>query len=208
MAKLTYSQLEGVWIQNGGSTSLAPVMAAIALAESGGNPSARNDKDNGGTQSSFGLWQISTGTHNPPASNWSDPNENARLAVGKYKSQGLRAWGTYTSGAYTRFLANGVPPSSISGGSTLNVGGTISTTAVASATDSTDYTCAWNLNIPIKGNICVATKSQMRAVLGVSMMGVGLVVGLVGLILLTKYSLDKTGGTQAIASSAKVLAVL
>lgn len=206
MAKLTYSQLEGVWIQNGGSTSLAPVMAAIALAESGGNPSARNDKDNGGTQSSFGLWQISTGTHTPPASNWSDPNENARLAVGKYKSQGLKAWGTYTSGAYTRFLANGVPPSSITTGSVLSSGGTVST--VAATTDSTDNTCAWNLNIPIKGNICVATKTQVRSVIGVLIMGTGTVVALVGLILLTKYSLDKTGGTQAIASSVKTLAVL
>lgn len=204
MAKLTYSQLEGLWIQNGGSSSLAPVMAAIALAESGGNPSARNDKDNGGTQSSFGLWQISTGSHTPPASNWADPNENARLAIGKYKSQGLKAWGTYTSGAYTRFLANGVPPSSVQSGGALTGGGTTVTADVANTSD-VDSTCAWNLAIPVKGNICVATKSQIRSVIGVSVMGVGIVIGLVGLILLTKYSIDKTPAGGAITSAARVL---
>jgi hypothetical protein len=201
MAKLTYSQLEGLWIQNGGSTSLAPVMAAIALAESGGNPSARNDKDNGGTQSSFGLWQISTGTHTPPASNWADPNENARLAVGKYKSQGLKAWGTYTSGAYTRFLANGVPPSSIQSSSALSSG----TSATATAdTSTTDYTCAWNLSIPVKGNVCVATKSQARATLAVLIMGTGLAVALIGLILIVKQSTATASGA-AVVGAARVL---
>jgi hypothetical protein len=176
-------------------------MAAIALAESGGNPSARNDKDNGGTQSSFGLWQISTGTHTPPASNWADPNENARLAVGKYKSQGLKAWGTYTSGAYTRFLANGVPPSSIQSSSALSSG----TPATATAdTSTTDYTCAWNLSIPVKGNVCVATKTQVRSTLAVLIMGTGLVVALIGLILIVKQSTATASGA-AVVGAAKVL---
>ena len=114
---LSYSQLEQLWTQAGGSKSLAPVMAAIAVAESGGNPGAVNPNDNGGTQSSFGLWQISTGTHTPPASNWSNPLENARLAVAKYQSQGLGAWGTYTSGAYKQYLHGaGVPPGANTGG--------------------------------------------------------------------------------------------
>src|SRR5216684_1349787 len=99
-AHLDYAQLEGAWIGAGGPARLAPVMAAIALAESGGNAKAYNPTDNNGTQSSYGLWQISTGTHAPPAANWADPAENARLAVGKWKSQGLGAWGTYASGAW------------------------------------------------------------------------------------------------------------
>src|SRR6185437_5711777 len=53
----------------------------------------------------FGLWQISTGTHSPPAPNWADPVVNAHLAIGKLNSQGLGAWGTYTSGAYRKFLS-------------------------------------------------------------------------------------------------------
>jgi hypothetical protein len=103
------SQLETIWQQAAAGTKYASkawatLMAAIALAESSGNPDAVNNSDNGGTQSSYGLWQISTGTHSPPASNWQDPTENAHLAIGKLNSQGLGAWGTYTSGAYRQYL--------------------------------------------------------------------------------------------------------
>lgn len=201
MTTYTYSQLEGLWIQNGGSVSLAPVMAAIALAESRGVNTARNDKDNGGTQSSFGLWQISTGTHTPPAANWSDPNVNASLAVSKYKSQGLKAWGTYTSGAYQAFLSNGVPPTSVQG-STISTGG--GTTATAVSDTSTAATCAWNLTIPVQGDICVATKTQLRVVIAVTLMGTGLALGVVGLILLTKFATGSAAG-NAITTAAKVI---
>ena len=83
---------------------MAPMMAAIALAESGGNPTALNPNDNNGQQSSYGLWQISNGTHAAPSANWSDPVTNAQLAVQKLSSQGLGAWGTYTSGRYRNYL--------------------------------------------------------------------------------------------------------
>ncbi len=111
--RLSYASLEQLWIQAGGPRSLAPLMAAIALAESGGDPGATNPNDNGGTQTSWGLWQISLGNHNAPAPNWNDPLENARLAVGKYRSQGLGAWGTYTSGAYKQFYQGNVAPGSL-----------------------------------------------------------------------------------------------
>jgi len=110
MATYSYGQLEGLWINAGGSTALAPIMAAIALAESGGNPNATNKTDNGGKQTSWGLWQISDGTHNQPVSGILDPETNAEQAVKKYKSQGLAAWGTYTSGAYKKYLKSGVSP--------------------------------------------------------------------------------------------------
>ena len=105
----TYAQLEGLWISNGGSAALAPIMAAIALAESSGNPTATNATDNGGTQTSWGLWQISDGTHNQPVANILDPNVNAAQAVKKVKSQGLSAWGTYTSGKYKQFMSGAAP---------------------------------------------------------------------------------------------------
>jgi len=115
MANLSFSQLEGLWIQAGGPKVLAPVAAAIALAESSGNPQALNPTDNGGTQSSFGLWQISNGTHSPPSASWADPLTNAKLAVAKYKGAGnsFSPWGTYDSGAYKHFLPSSyVAPSS------------------------------------------------------------------------------------------------
>lgn len=115
MANLSFSELESYWIQAGGSSALAPLMAAIALAESSGNPNSVNRTDNGGRQTSWGLWQISNGDHSEPAPNWNDPLENAKLAVAKYKSQGLGAWGTYTSGAYKQYMQGNVPPSAVTG---------------------------------------------------------------------------------------------
>jgi hypothetical protein len=115
----SFSQLVTIWTEAAAGTKYASkawaeLMSAIAMAESSGNPDAVNATDNGGTQSSFGLWQISTGTHTPPAPNWQDPVTNAHLAIGKLNSQGLGAWGTYTSGAYRKFLSGtGVSPGTL-----------------------------------------------------------------------------------------------
>ena len=103
----SFSQLEQYWIAAGGPPAVAPTMASIAMAESGGNPNAYNPTDNNGTQSSWGLWQISNGTHASVSPTWNDPLTNAQLAVQKFKTQGLSAWGTYTSGAYLNYLPQG-----------------------------------------------------------------------------------------------------
>jgi len=115
---VSYAQAEGLWIKAGGDPSVAAIAAAIMFPESGGNPQAINPTDNNGTQSSWGLWQISTGTHATPDPNWADPLTNAKLAVAKYKGAGnsFRPWGTYNSGAYRRYLQNGVPPDMSAGG--------------------------------------------------------------------------------------------
>jgi cell wall-associated NlpC family hydrolase len=99
----SYSQLERLWISAGGAKSLAPIMAAIAMAESGGNPNAENPS--GAT----GLWQILGAVHPADASRLTDPSVNAKEAVAKYHTQGLKAWTTYTSGAYKKFLQGNVP---------------------------------------------------------------------------------------------------
>jgi hypothetical protein len=113
MADYTYGQLETLWTNAGGSKALAPLMAAIALAESGGNPQATNPDDNGGTQTSWGLWQISNGTHDQPAPGILTPMINAQQAVAKYQAQGLGAWGTYTSGDYRKYYQGATPASSL-----------------------------------------------------------------------------------------------
>ena len=87
------------------------VMSAIAMAESGGNPRAHNavPPDN-----SYGLWQInmlgSMGAARRKefgiTSNEQlyDPVINAKAASRILKSQGLKAWSTYTNGAYKKFM--------------------------------------------------------------------------------------------------------
>lgn len=141
MTTYSYAQLEGIWLQGAAGTKYATkawaaLMAAIAEAESSGRDDALNATDNGGTQSSFGLWQISNGTHTPPSADWSNPLVNAKLAVGKLESQGLGAWGTYTSGAYQKFMQGSVPPDaniSVGAGS-----GTAASNAPGGATATTD----------------------------------------------------------------------
>lgn len=101
MANYSYRQLQDLWVEAGGPAALAPVMAAVALAESGGNPGATNPQDGG-----CGLFQIT-----PAETGCSNPLTNAQQAVRKYNSQGLGAWVTYTNGAYKPFMQPGVVPS-------------------------------------------------------------------------------------------------
>jgi len=107
VATYSFSQLEQLWISAGGPRALAPVMAAIALAESGGNPAAYNPSG------ASGLWQILGAVNPKDQGSLFNPQVNAHEAVLKYKSQGLGAWVTYTSGAYKKFLPKGyVAPTS------------------------------------------------------------------------------------------------
>ena len=90
--------LESLWVAAGGPRSLAHLMAAIAMAESGGNAGAHNPSG------ASGLWQI---LGLPFPGNPFDPLTNARMAVAKWRTQGLGAWVTYTSGAYRAYYAQG-----------------------------------------------------------------------------------------------------
>lgn len=107
MTTYSYSQLESLWEQAGGSTALAPIMAAIALAESSGNSNAVNSSTD-----ATGLWQINlsagNGSYVPGgATNATNPLANAQAAVAIEADQGLTAWTTYTSGAYKQYLQSG-----------------------------------------------------------------------------------------------------
>lgn len=96
----TFSQLEQLWIQNGGSVTAAPMAAAIAMAESGGNAGA-TDNDANGSQDR-GLWQINS--VNGALSTY-DTNQNARAAI-ELSDNGVNwtPWVTFKTGAYKRFL--------------------------------------------------------------------------------------------------------
>jgi len=128
MTTYTYGQLEELWINAGGSSALAPVMAAIAMAESSGVSTAYN------ASGASGLWQILGAVNPSDQSQLFNPIVNAHEAVLKYESQGLGAWVTYTSGAYQKFLQGNVPASAATSGS--NAAST-STTASTSVDPST-----------------------------------------------------------------------
>jgi hypothetical protein len=74
-------------------------MAAIAMAESSGDAGVVN------SIGACGLWQI-----HPYQAGCQSAQANAKMAVGKYRSQGLTAWEAYTNGNYRKFLRGNPPP--------------------------------------------------------------------------------------------------
>jgi hypothetical protein len=115
----SYAQLEQLWINAGGPSAVASVAAAIALAESGGNPLAAYPgttvaAGQGSTTDATGLWQIlGLPSGNFTAAGLTDPVDNAEMAVAKYTQAGdsFTPWQTYTTGAYEQYLQSGVGPS-------------------------------------------------------------------------------------------------
>ena len=99
--------------QAGFSPEQARIMAAIAMAESSGNPRAHNPNASTG-DNSYGLWQInmlgSMGNSRRRQFGISsneqlfNPNTNAAAARAIFDQQGFNAWSVYKSGAYRRFL--------------------------------------------------------------------------------------------------------
>jgi Lysozyme like domain len=188
----TYSQLEGLWIGAGGNKTLAPLMAAIAEAESGGCSTATNPTDNNGTQTSWGLWQISNGTHSQPSADILTGPGNAQAAVAKLSEQGLDAWGTYTSGAYKQYL-NGAVPADLSA---------YTTGSGATGSGSTGAGCLignpFSAQLPLIGNVsagpsCIFSRSQARAVIGALVLAGGGLTAALGLVLLAAYGLGHAG---------------
>lgn len=113
MAALTFSQIRELWIKNGGNPLSADIMAAIALAESGGRTDAHNPKP---PDDSWGLWQINyignlgpsrTQRYGSPGYLVANPDAQAKAAIDiSGNGSNLRPWTTYTSGSYKRFLGS------------------------------------------------------------------------------------------------------
>lgn len=90
MPKFSFQQLEDIWTQAGGSPTFAPMAAAVATAESGGDPNSFNQNSNGTVDR--GLWQINS-IHGSQST--FDPMANARAAVGI--SKGGTDWRPWAS---------------------------------------------------------------------------------------------------------------
>jgi len=209
---LSYQALKSLWIAAGGAKDKADVMAAIAIAESGGRPSAKNTTP---PDYSIGLWQINyygsmlagrTREFGSPAALAASPTAQARAAVAIERQQGLAAWSTYTSGAYKKYL-NGADYSG-SGTDTTGGGGTTGTdasTAATAASYKTDPKCLFGMDLPVIGGVCILTKGQGRAILGSLLIGAGGIITAGGLIILTAYGLKSSGALEGVAKAAQVV---
>lgn len=109
MPNLTQDSLSQLALQAGFQGSDINTAAAIAKAESGGDPSVVGDLNltPGG---SVGLWQINLAAHPQyTAAQLKDPLANARAAYDIYKAAGysFAPWTTYRTGAYAQYVPVG-----------------------------------------------------------------------------------------------------
>jgi hypothetical protein len=190
----TYSQLEGLWINAGGSTVLAPVMAAIAMAESGGCSTALNPSG------ASGLWQILGAVNSADQNSLFNPGVNAKEAVLKYQSQGLGAWTTYTSGAYKAFLSNSTTP---------DTAVTTADTSASASAGSYGTDCAikfpgLDLGITSVGSGCLVTYGTERAIISGLVLGAAGLLALVGFVILAASALGSTPAGRVAESVAPV----
>lgn len=83
------------------------IMAAIAMAESGGKYRVVGTNSNGSTDK--GLWQINS-IHSLESKGYDlfDPEDNAKAAAIVYDKQGYDAWTVYKTGAYKKFIGDNV----------------------------------------------------------------------------------------------------
>lgn len=94
-----------------GFGSDANLAAAVAMAESSGNPAAIGDVNVPVTGSnSYGLWQINSHFHpefGPNFQSLLDPAVNASAAYSIYQQAGFSfsPWSTYKNGAYLAFMS-------------------------------------------------------------------------------------------------------
>jgi hypothetical protein len=233
MPRLSYSQLQTLWINNGGSKALAPIMAAIAIAESGGRTDALNDR---APDYSVGLWQINyygsllpgrTKAYGSPQQLMQDPNRQAKAAISILHGQGLGAWSTYTSGAYKQYV-NGsstaplptlpTTPADDVGGATVQAAG-LQRAGYDAVVDLTPFGIPLNpFKLPgwLAGQLDGATEGATGALTGamwdaiapIVMAGLGVAAGaglvLLGVYVTTKPTVDQTRGDL---QSAAMLAV-
>lgn len=128
---LTQSQIAQLWVANGGNPAQAQTAAAIALAESGGNPNAIGDNGD-----SCGLWQIDTAYHPQYSCSWlSNPANNVAAAMNiSGNGSDWTPWTTYCKsgngvncvgpgqGTYQQYMNGAVTPPG-SPGSAPGIGG-------------------------------------------------------------------------------------
>lgn len=180
MANYTCSQLAQLWVQAGGPSAVANLMASIAMAESSGNPQASNTNTNGTVDR--GLWQINS-VHG--SQNWFDPLTNAQEAVALYKDQGTSPWSSsqphWGSNPACGTAAGPVQTGPV--GAPAGAGGITTLAARGGSSDCVHPFTIFNMSTPL----CFDGIVGMGAAL------LGLVALLVGLLMLTGRTVTAGG---------------
>jgi hypothetical protein len=209
MAVLTYAQLEGLWIANGGNKAVAPLAAAIAMAESSGRTDVTSANPDGGVN--VGLWQLDTrgkGAGHTVA-DLQNPATNAAVAVrGSSNGTDWSAWATFASGAYKRFMNGSTTPDTNVPG-----GGQAAVTAASQQAAAAGPECAFSIggqhigilfgHGPSLPSACLISKTEVRAVLGGLILVAGALVMMPGLVIVMAYGFKATGAAAATVKAAQ-----
>lgn len=102
----TVAQLRTVALMAGFTGQAADIAAAVAMAESGGNPDAEGDLTLGVSR---GLWQINLKAHPDfdPVRLF-DPNYNAQAAfLVSSRGTNWKPWTAFNNGSYKKYLPAG-----------------------------------------------------------------------------------------------------
>lgn len=212
---LTFAQIEQLWTSNGGNPQWAPLMAAIAEAESSGHPGVLNDNPGTGDYS-VGLWQINyyanlltprSQRYGSPSTLWNDPNAQARAAVDLFANgQGASNW--QGDAAYQAWKANGAPmfPTQsqlASFGAPTGGGGGGTYTAPDGSSSGSGVSGGFNPNAPVLQIPHVGTvidAGQALSIKGWFLMISGGVIGAVGLaVVLTAFGLESKAAKVVMA---------
>jgi hypothetical protein len=224
---LTFQQIIDLWNANGGPPGWAPLMAGIAMAESGGSTVALNNTPATGDYS-VGLWQINyyngllasrTNSYGSPAALQADPNLQAKAAISLLGGgPGITNW--KGDATYNKWQSAGSPanPSAAtvlawlggSGGSSGSASGTTATGSAAggpSGVGGNDLsTCV--LQAPgflFLSGPCFLTKGGVKWLSGMAAIMAGTVIGALGVVALASVGFQASGAKKAVNKAARLL---
>lgn len=187
-----------LWVQAGGSRVFAPIAAAVAMAESGGNPDAVNKNTNGSIDR--GLWQINS-IHGSLSK--MDPLANARAAVKISKGgSNWQPWVAFTTGKYRAFLQDVTARSSEAGpGTTKLTFGKATARNVGHEQNSENSLTeaiggAWDTATAVPRFLSALGDPKTWLRVGEGIVGASAVIG--GVVILVMVIADKSGATGAI----------
>ncbi len=104
---MSYKDIWDTLIRVGAKNEEAATLTAIALAESGGDPTSYNPGTVNTPEHSYGLWQINLNAHPDITPDQAmTPLKAAAYALNLFREQGGKPWSVYNNNDYLQYMTN------------------------------------------------------------------------------------------------------